>query len=186
VTAPRIGITGITRVVSGVERTGVNTAYVRATLRAGGVPLILSPLLGTAHTREILDPLNGLVLTGGEDVDPSLYGQDRHPRIGTVDPIRDGFEITLFRAARARGIPVLAICRGIQLVNVALGGSLWQDIPSERPEALNHNPAAGRSDRTHPVQIVPGSRLARALGATRCEVNSFHHQSVRNLAPGLL
>jgi len=186
VSGPRIGVTGITRSVSGADRTGVNAAYVRATVRAGGVPLILSPLIGTAHTSDILEALDGLLLTGGEDVDPAYYGQGRHHRIGNVDQTRDAFELALFRHAQARGLPVLAICRGIQLVNVALGGSLWQDIPSERPEALNHNPATDRDDRTHPLEIVPGSRLARALEATRCDVNSFHHQSIRDLAPGLL
>jgi putative glutamine amidotransferase len=164
----------------------VNAAYVRAVVRSGGIPLILSPLTGVVHTAEILESLDGLVLTGGEDVDPAHYGQDRHPRLGNVDPLRDAFELALFRDATTRSIPVLAICRGIQLVNVALGGTLWQDIPSDRPGALNHNVTSGRDHRTHAVEIVPGSRLARALGATRCEVNSFHHQSIRDLGGGLV
>lgn len=184
--APRIGVTGINRPVSGTDRTGVNAAYVRAAVRAGGVPLILSPLLENAPTKDILEVLDGLVLTGGEDVDPAYYGQDRHARLGNVDRMRDAFELALFRDAQAHRLPVLAICRGIQLVNVALGGSLWQDLPSERPEALDHNPPTNRDVRTHPVEIVTGSRLAQALGATRCDVNSFHHQSIRDLAPGLL
>jgi putative glutamine amidotransferase len=186
VNPPRIGVTGITRSVSGADRAGVNAAYVRAVVRAGGVPLILSPLAGTAHAAAILDGLDGLLLTGGEDVDPAHYGQGRHARLGNVDSLRDAFELALFRDAQARGFPILAICRGIQLVNVALGGTLWQDIPSERPKALDHNPATGRDARTHPVDIVPASRLARALQCTRIEVNSFHHQSIRDLAPGLV
>lgn len=185
-TAPRIGVTGITRSVSGADRTGVNAAYVRAVVRSGGVPVILSPLAGTAHNAEILEVLDGLLLTGGEDVDPAHYGHDRHPRLGNVDPLRDAFELALFRDATARGVPVLAICRGIQLVNVALGGTLWQDIPSERPGAMSHNVSSGRDQRTHDVEIVPGSRLARAIGAARCEVNSFHHQSIRDLGTGLV
>jgi putative glutamine amidotransferase len=184
-TAPRIGLTGITRAVSGTDRTGVNAAYVRAVVRAGGAPLILSPLAGTAHVEELLDALDGIVLTGGEDVDPAHYGHAPHPRLGDVDAARDAFELALFRGAISRGLPVLAICRGIQLVNVALGGTLWQDIPSERPGALDHSPTSARDDRTHLVQIEPGSRLARALGTNRCTVNSFHHQSIRDLAPGL-
>jgi putative glutamine amidotransferase len=184
-TPPRIGVTGNTRVASGVERTGVNAAYVRAVVRAGGVPLVLSPLGDLAHVGALLDAVEGLVLTGGEDLDPAHFGQAPHPRLGKVDRTRDAFELTLFREARAREIPVLAICRGIQLVNVALGGSLWQDIPSERRGALEHNPTSARDHRTHPVEVVPGSRLARVLGATRCDVNSFHHQSIRDLAPGL-
>ena len=185
-TAPRIGITGITRSVSGADRSGVNAAYVRAVLRAGAVPLILPPLIGVAHTAELLGALDGLLLSGGEDVDPAHYGQAPHPDLGAVDPLRDAFELTLFREAFARQMPVLAICRGIQLVNVALGGTLWQDIPSERPGAMPHAQGTGRDDRTHPVELTPGSRLAAAIGATRCDVNSFHHQSIRDLAPGLL
>lgn len=184
--APRIGITGNTRLVSGAERSGVNAAYVRAVIRSGGIPLILPPLIGDAHHAEVLELLDGLVLTGGEDVDPVLYGEAPHPALGEVDRLRDDFEIGLFRAAWDRRLPVLAICRGIQLVNVALGGSLWQDIPSQRPGALTHRAPTERDVRSHQVEIAPGSRLAAALQTTRCEVNSFHHQSVRDLAPGLL
>jgi gamma-glutamyl-gamma-aminobutyrate hydrolase PuuD len=185
-TAPRIGVTGITRLVSGVERTGVNAAYVKAVLRSGGVPLVLSPLLGTTHNATMLDALDGLLLSGGEDVAPERYGATPHPALGDVDPVRDAFELELFAAARERQIPVLAICRGIQLVNVALGGSLWQDIPSERPAALLHTQTGRREDRSHAVTIVAGSCLAAALGTTRLDVNSFHHQSIRKLAPGLV
>jgi putative glutamine amidotransferase len=184
--APRIGLSGVTRSVAGAERSGVNAAYVRAVLRAGGVPLILPPLIGAAHTAELLDAVDGLVLTGGEDVDPAHFGQPPHAALGEVDPVRDVFELALFREATARGMPALAICRGIQLVNVALGGSLWQDLPSELPAALPHSQNTGRDDRSHPVAITPGSRLARALGGERCEVNSFHHQAIRDLAPGLV
>jgi putative glutamine amidotransferase len=185
-TAPRIGVTGITRLVSGVERTGVNAAYVQAVLQSGGVPLVLSPLLGTAHNATLLDALDGLLLSGGEDVAPERYGARPHPALGDVDPVRDAFELELFSAARERQIPTLAICRGIQLVNVALGGSLWQDIPSERPMALAHTQTGRREARSHPVTIIAGSCLAAALGTTGLDVNSFHHQSIRDLAPGLV
>jgi putative glutamine amidotransferase len=186
-TAPRIGVTGNTRTFSGADRSGVNAAYVRAVLRGGGVPLILTPLIGDRYQSEILDVLDGVVLTGGEDVDPARYGQDPHPTVqDNVDPLRDAFELALFRDAWARGLPVLAICRGIQLVNVAMGGTLWQDLPTDQPEGLRHNQPDGRDARTHPVDITPGSRLARALGTTHCAVNSFHHQAIRDLAPGLM
>jgi putative glutamine amidotransferase len=183
--APRIGITGNTRAMAGTERTGVNAAYVNAVLRAGGVPLVLAPQLGSAHNAEVLDAIDGLLLSGGEDVDPAHYGHPPHPGLGRVDPVRDHFELAIFRDARARGMPVLAICRGIQLVNVAMGGTLWQDLPSERPEAVPHNQPGSRDERTHPVTIIPGSRLAEVLAMTQCEVNSFHHQAIRELAPGL-
>jgi putative glutamine amidotransferase len=184
-TAPRIGITAVTRTVAGVERASVNAAYVRAVARAEGVPLLLTPLAGIAHNQELLDAIDGLVLTGGEDLHPAQYGHAAHPKLGTVDSARDAFELALFREAHARALPVLAICRGIQVVNVALGGTLWQDIPTERPGALDHNPGTGRETRTHAVHVAQGSRLAKALRTTQCEVNSFHHQSIRDLASGL-
>ena len=182
----RIGVTGVTRHVLGADRSQVNAAYVRAVLRAGGIPLILPPLIRPQDAGTVLDGLDGLVLSGGEDVDPAHFNSEPHPALGDVDPVRDAFELALFREAWRRRLPVLAICRGIQLVNVALGGTLWQDIPSQRPAALGHKHTGDRDDRTHPVALVPGSRLAAALGTTRCEVNSFHHQSVRELAAGLV
>jgi putative glutamine amidotransferase len=186
VSAPRIGITGTTRSYSGAERSTVNAAYVRSVIRTGGIPLVLPPLMGDAHAEAVVDVLDGLVLSGGEDVDPRHYGEVPHPTVrDNVDPLRDAQELALFREAWKQGKPVLAICRGIQLVNVALGGSLWQDLPSDRPDGLRHNQPDGRTARTHPVELTPGSRLADAVGATRFEVNSFHHQAIRNLAPGL-
>lgn len=185
--APRIGITGTTRRYDGAERSTVNSAYVRSVIAGGGIPLVLPPLLGDRYARETLEVLDGLVLSGGEDVDPAHYGQVAHPTVArNIDPLRDAQEMALYRLARERELPVLAICRGIQLVNVALGGSLWQDLPSDKPDALPHNQTDGRDARTHVVEVTPGSRLARALGGTRFEVNSFHHQSIRELAPGLV
>lgn len=185
--APRIGITGTTRRYDGAERSTVNAAYVRSVIGAGGIPLVLPPLLGDTYANEIIEVLDGLVLSGGEDVDPVHYGQEPHPTVqDNIDPLRDAQELALFRLAQARGLPVLAICRGIQVVNVALGGTLWQDLPTDRPDALRHNQPDGRTERTHPVEIAPGSRLAGALDATRLEVNSFHHQSIRDLARSLV
>lgn len=186
-TAPRIGITGTTRRYDGADRSTVNSAYVRSVIGAGGIPLILPPLHGANHAPAILEILDGLVLSGGEDVDPVHYGQEAHPTVqNNIDPLRDAQEIALFRLAQSRNLPVLAICRGIQLVNVALGGTLWQDLPSDKPDGLPHNQPDGRTARTHPVDITPGSRLEQALGATRVEVNTFHHQAIRDLAPGLI
>jgi putative glutamine amidotransferase len=132
--------------------------------------------------------VDGLVLTGGEDVDPELYGQPRHERLSTVNRLRDDTEIALVRAAREARKPVLAICRGPQLLNVALGGTLIQDIASCVPGALDHD-AEGvhdvRNVRAHDVNIEPGSRVARAVGQTHIKVNSLHHQSVLDPAPGL-
>ncbi len=183
-TAPLIGISGVVRSVDNADRTGVNAAYVRAITRAGGVPLILSPLMGPEQGARALATLHGLILSGGEDVDPDYYGDPRSPGLGAVDRMRDAFELALFAAARARRLPVLAICRGLQLVNVALGGSLWQDLPSERPGA-EHASTGPRNARDHRVRLQPGSRTAKALRRFEISTNSFHHQAIKQLADGL-
>ncbi|HEU5359336.1 MAG TPA: gamma-glutamyl-gamma-aminobutyrate hydrolase family protein, partial [Gemmatimonadales bacterium] len=105
---------------------------------------------------------------------------------GELEPDRDAFEFAMLDAARARGLPVLAICRGMQVVNVALGGTLWQDLPTERRGSVQHDGTWARADRVHAVEIARGSTLASAVGATSIAVNSFHHQGIRALAPGLL
>lgn len=152
---------------------------------AGIVPLLVPPLSSGADIRAILSRVDGLLLTGGEDVEPSLYGQPRSPRCGPSNAARDHTEIALVRAAREMSLPVLAICRGPQLLNVALGGTLIQDIPSEVPNALGHEAREDRTARVHDVSIDEGSRIADAVGATHITVNSLHHQSVRDVAPGL-
>jgi putative glutamine amidotransferase len=186
VSAPRIGISGVARFWEGTQRTGVNAAYVQSVMGAGGVPLILSPLLGPSHAARALEGIDGLLLTGGEDIDPAWYGADPSPRLHPPSRDRDIFELALFAVARERGLPILGICRGIQLINVALGGSLYQDLPTERPGGLDHNPGTSRTTRSHRVRLAPGSRAAGALGREPVAVNSFHHQAVRDLAPGLV
>lgn len=183
VTPPRIGVTGLTRIVKGANRSGVNAAYLKSVLRAGGLPLILSPLLGPEQAGSALEAIDGLLLTGGDDLDPAYYDEDPHPALDVIDRDRDAFEFAVFEAARERHTPTLAICRGFQLVNVSLGGNLWQDLPSQRPGAFAHRQEGGRDERSHEVEVVPGSKLSRALGTNRLSVNSFHHQGIRNLAP---
>ena len=163
----------------------LNSAYVTALESAGLVPVIVPPLASESAAAAILSRVDGVVLTGGEDVEPSLYGQPRIPECGKSNPARDHTEIALVRAARNMSKPILAICRGPQLLNVALGGTLFQDIPSEIPDALDHNPKGDRGIRTHQVIVEPGSRIAQAVRATSLTVNSFHHQSIRDVAPGL-
>jgi putative glutamine amidotransferase len=186
VTAPRIGVSGVLRTWDGADRTGVNAAYVRALLTAGGVPLVLSPLLGASVAARALDGVDGLVLTGGEDMDPAWYGAEPSALLSPPSRERDLFELALFAVARQRELPILGICRGIQLINVALGGTLFQDLPSERPGRVEHRPDGQRDLRSHRVRLEPNSRVADALGATSLTVNSSHHQAIQNLAPGLL
>jgi putative glutamine amidotransferase len=186
VSAPRIGVGGVVRTWDANERTGVNAAYVRSVLAAGGVPIILSPLLGPSFATRALDGADGLLLTGGEDIHPAWYGAEVSPHLYPPSRERDLFELALFAAARQRELPILGICRGIQLVNVALGGTLVQDIPSERPGALAHDPGGARDARSHEVRLQEGSRAAHALGRAMLSVNSFHHQAVDRLAGGLI
>lgn len=167
------------------HRLRLNSTYVIALESAGLVPLIVPPLMNSAAARAILARVDGLVLTGGEDVDSTLYGQERHSKGGIPNRNRDTTEIALVLAAKELCKPVLAICRGPQLLNVALGGTLFQDIGSQVDRAAEHNASDDRSARVHDVEIEPGSRLAGAMGATRLRVNSLHHQSVREVAPGL-
>jgi len=186
VSAPRIGVSGVLRTWDGADRTGVNAAYARSVLTAGGIPIILSPLIGPSFASRALDGLDALVLTGGEDMHPAWYGAEPSPHLNPPSRERDLFELAAFAAARQRGLPVLGICRGIQLVNVAMGGTLYQDLPSERPGPVSHDPGGDRQARTHGVRLVEGSRAAIALGTAALTVNSFHHQAVERLADGLI
>jgi len=166
---PRIGITVHPR--RGLEYFG---PYRRAVVAAGAEPVDLVP--GTKKLPE----LDGLLLPGGWDVDPSFYGERRDENLGETDPDLDETELSLFRQARERGLPVLGICRGQQVINVALGGSLVQHLDDHDARAI------GRSHLAHGITVSPTSELGRAAGASMLRVNSLHHQAVRELAPGLI
>ena len=180
-TAPAVVVTAPRRLVDGRERVTLNTAYVRALESAGLVPLAVPTMLAADRAGAALAAVRGLVLTGGEDVAPDRYGAAPHPRLGEVDPVRDAAELALITAARARRLPILAICRGIQILNVALGGTLYQDLESERPSAVPHSDETSR----HAVRVEAGSLLERTLGTRSTTVNSRHHQAIRDLAPRL-
>jgi putative glutamine amidotransferase len=163
--------------------------YVRAVETAGGLPLVLAPgdpKDASALAAAYLDRVGALVLSGGADVDPALYGEARHETVTRVFPERDAFELALVKDALERDMPVLAICRGHQLLNVAAGGTLFQDIASQVDAAAVHDPDQERWERCHEVAVVPGTRLARILGSERVAVNSFHHQAVKDLGRGLV
>jgi len=181
---PPVAITATTETIRGVPRTRANVTYTAAARAARLRPFIL-PVLAAEDADAMLEGMDGLILTGGEDVDPAHYGGAPHPALGEVHAARDAFELALVTAARRRRLPTLAICRGVQVVNVALGGTLVQDLPSEWPQALVHDGGTDRSARIHAVHIGVGSRLARALGATGMTANSFHHQSLASVGAGL-
>jgi putative glutamine amidotransferase len=141
--------------------------------------------------RKVLEEVDGILLTGGGDVDPVFYGEDRHASVEDAEPGRDEFEIDLARRAMAGDVPLLAICRGSQVLNVAAGGTLVQDIPTAVDSELPHRVPEPKNADCHDISIVPGSRLATALGETvaascSCRVNSRHHQSVARLGTGLV
>ena len=182
--APFVIVTSTTEIIRGVSRVRVNEAYTDALMSVGLVPVILPPMDPLVAVASLTD-VAGLVLTGGEDMDPSLFGEEAHPETGAPHHRRDSYELALAREAHERRIPTFAICRGAQVVNVALGGTLLQDIPSQRPSRIEHAPADRRADRVHQIEIARTSQLARIVGATSIATNSSHHQSVDRLGAGL-
>jgi len=182
---PVIGISSHPRVVE--TATGpalLHTAsrfYVEGVERAGGIPVIL-PVLDPDAVDDLLPALNGVLLTGGGDVAPSRYGAMPVAETHNVDPLRDAFEIRLIQAAIAADLPLLATCRGMQVLNVAMGGSLVQHVPHATGQ--DHDRADHWKEAVHKVKIEPDSHLAAALGATEVAVNSIHHQAVDQAAPG--
>jgi putative glutamine amidotransferase len=157
--------------------------YPDAIRRAGAIPVVIPPM-DAAAIDPLLDGLSGLCLSGGPDLQPSCYGAEPHPELGPTEPHLDIFEIALLRAAEARGMPVLAICRGLQVLNVSRGGTLIQDLPSQRPSPIEHRQALSGSTPTHDVALQD-SLTADCLGAREARVNSFHHQAVDRLGSGL-
>jgi putative glutamine amidotransferase len=152
--------------------------YLRTLDAAGAIPVVLPPV-GVPGVAELLDRLDGLCLSGGPDLDPAAYGaRDRHPELGPTEPSLDEFELALARAALERGMPILAVCRGAQALNVACGGTLHQHVPG-------HRQTVPAGEASHQVRITARSRLARLLGARVAGVNSFHHQAVDRIGAGL-
>lgn len=159
--------------------------YVRSVEKAGGLPLVLSPGR-PADAPELIGRLDGLVLSGGSDVDPALYGEERHPKVTQVVRERDDFELALARETLERDLPLLAICRGHQVLNVATGGTLIQDIPFQVSRAVDHDPERERWETAHEVLVLPGTKLRALLGRDRVAVNSSHHQAVKDLGRSLV
>jgi putative glutamine amidotransferase len=184
--APLIGITTSVTVDKTPERAYVNGAYIRAVQAAGGIPVLLTPHFTPEVQAALWRRLDGLLLTGGGDIEPARFGEAGHPSVADVSPARDDLEFGLTRRAVTEDLPLFAICRGIQVLNVALGGTLVQDIPSEWPNALTHSQTAPRHEATHAVKIMgEGTLLGRVLGALEVEVNSMHHQAIKQLGDGL-
>jgi putative glutamine amidotransferase len=161
------------------------TQYPEAIERAGGVPVIV-PLLRPKAIAALLDRVDGVCLPGGPDLQPSVYGEEPHPELGPTEPRVDAVELALVRAADRLGLPILGICRGMQVLNVARGGALHQHLPDVVGDHLEHRQPDHGSVTTHRVETAPHTRLRSALGGPVLEVNSFHHQAVRTLGKGLV
>ena len=185
--APIIGVTtSAERTAKGVERSFLNAAYIRAVERAGGVPLLLTPHHSPAALARFAELVDGLLLTGGGDIDPARWGEPRHPTTDLVSTERDELELErVTRQAIDTGLPLLAICRGLQVVNVALNGTLHQHVPDVFGDSIAHAQSGARSDASHEVTIEPGTLLADLARAERLSVNSFHHQAIKDLGDGL-
>jgi putative glutamine amidotransferase len=187
---PLIGVTTSATADVDVEispRAHLNRAYLLAVQQAGGVPVLLPPFLDERAREGLWQRLDGLVLSGGGDLDPARFGEPADARVAEVSKARDRLELELTERAVGQGLPLLAICRGIQVLNVALGGSLHQHIPDAYPaSAIDHAQKASRQRPTHDVKVlVEGSRLGAVLGVPELKVNSFHHQSLKRLGRGL-
>lgn len=183
---PLIGVTTSITFGRHPERAYLNSAYLAAVQEAGGVPVPLPPQLDDRALMELAHRLDGLLLTGGGDVDPASFDEPPHPTLSEVSPARDRLEIALVARFMEVRRPILAICRGIQVLNVALGGSLYQDVASDPGTEIQHQQKAPRDQPTHPVKVVSGSFLARTVGSDELEVNSLHHQAVKTIGRGLL
>ncbi len=188
---PTIGILCFTlseEMSPGMPRCGQNYSYIHSVAKAGGVALLLPPLEDEGHLRLLFDGVDGLLFPGGVDIHPSRYGEEVLPGCGTIDTARDAVELRLAGWAIEEGKPLLAICRGIQILNVAAGGSLYQDIASLVPQAQRHDwyPGYPRDQLSHRVHVAAGTRLSKIVGGSWLDVNSLHHQAAKAVGNGLL
>jgi len=187
---PLIGITCGPHHDDGVLFYGILPAYIKSITMAGGLPVLITPNTDEQVLRETYERMDGVLLAGGGDIDASYYGMENTELVGNIDRDRDFTEINVARWAADDNKPLFGICRGIQAINVALGGTLYQDVPTEYPgyNGIDHDTwgKAPRSHLSHGVSVKPETHLATVIGETAPEVNSMHHQAVRDVAPGLI
>ena len=180
---PVIGISAVLYEASRDYR--ITHSYAEAVTEAGAVAVMIPACMPQEDVDALLYRLDGLLIPGGADVDPLLYGEEPHRCLGLTKNTNDRFEIRLLRAARLAQMPILCVCRGEQILNVAFGGTLYQDIPSQLPDALRHRQTpVDCSDATHTLELTRPSLLFEIFGSEQLAVNSFHHQAVKDLAPG--
>jgi putative glutamine amidotransferase len=172
---------------SGVVHTSIPEAYCQAILRAGGIPVLIPFDLDPSLQEQLTNRLDGVVFSGGGDIHPSFYNGQPHPLVDEVDTARDQLEIDLLKQTIRVGKPFFGICRGLQLINVALGGSLYEDLLDQRPQALRHQyaPEFPRNYLAHSVQLEANSQIGSLIPRPKIQVNSLHHQGIDRLAPDL-
>jgi putative glutamine amidotransferase len=194
INSPKIGVTAALREVTEsiaqnplgrFVRTDLD--YLKGVSEAGGVPVVVQPSLSLRGAEALLDGLDGLLLSGGPDLDPGYYGEDPIPELGTTIPQWDALEMALLSLAIRRGMPIFGICRGMQILNVALGGTLYQDVPSQLgADVIDHWQTTPKSHSTHEVEVLEDSYLAAITDRQTVEVNSYHHQGIKGLADSLM
>ncbi len=179
---PIVGITCDYDLEKGTSQ--LHSGYYEGVLKAGGLPFLI-PNMDKESISDVLDNIDGLLLTGGQDVEPAYFGESPHPKLGFVNPIRDELEIYLCKEAIKKDIPILGICRGVQIINIAMGGTIYQDLDSQwdRGMLLKHSQSAPRWYGTHEVGLVESSILKKLIGTEKFRVNSFHHQAIKEIAP---
>lgn len=175
---------GITMSEDTEEQVILTNYYFRAVEKAGGLPLLLPSMKDLEAISQLANLLDGLILSGGVDVDPMHIGQEPVPELGRLSPERDEFELNLTRQALKKCIPILGICRGVQLLNIAAGGTIYQDINTQMQGVLKHYQSAPKWYPTHKIKILEDSRLSSIFSVNEVRVNSFHHQAVAEVARG--
>lgn len=183
---PIIGLTTFTESKGASRYNCLNSNYINAIVEAGGIPVIIPLVKDEESLLKYINIIDGLLFTGGEDISPLCYGENPIKEIGAIEHERDAYEMFLFKEAYDVNMPIMGICRGAQLINVALGGSLYQDIYSQIENSLGHSPKGGPIDQAHHmIRIENDSKLYNIFENETIAVNSFHHQSIKDLGKGL-
>ena len=184
---PIIGITTLEgKNPDGLPTVVLLQAYIHAIIQAGGVPILIPSMLAEGDWEVLYKRLDGILFSGGGDIAPDYFNGENHPRITGIEPLRDSIELSLLRAVVDDGKPFLGICRGIQTLNVGLGGTLYEHLGEQFRGEIDHTyPSTMRTTLVHEVKIEEGTRIAEVVGEPILKVNSLHHQGLRGVAPGL-